>query len=421
MQIIGDFHLHSKYARACSKNLDLQMLEKYARIKGIHVLGTGDFQHPLWMKELKAGLTEEDGILRSATGFPFILQTEISLIYSQGGKGRRVHNLIFSPNMETADQIIEALGRKGRLDYDGRPIFGFSCIELMEMMQDIDKNIEIIPAHAWTPWFSVFGSNSGFDSLQECFEEKTPLIHAIETGLSSDPAMNWRISSLDGIQMVSFSDAHSFWPNRMGREVTQFDIPHLRYDHFLRAIRTGEGLVQTIEVNPAYGKYHWDGHRLCNVVLSPQDSLKQKNMCPVCKRKLTIGVEHRVEELADRESGIRPAGAKPFLSLLPLPDIISSIRGGTATSKKVMEDYYKLIAAFGDEFTVLLKGTIDKLENVVDKKIAQMISDVRERKIHVTPGYDGVYGEIVFPGKETIKIPSPRTQMTLGDFKQEEV
>lgn len=399
MRVIGDLHIHSRYARACSKNITVPTLERYARLKGIDVLGTGDFQHPLWMKELQKELTEDgSGVLKTRSGFPFILQTEISLMYSQGGKGRRVHLLLLAPDMETANQIIDVLGRRGRLDYDGRPIFGFSCVEFVELMSDISKYIEIIPAHAWTPWFSVFGSNSGFDSLKECFQERVKNIHAIETGLSSDPPMNWRLSQLDAVNLVSFSDMHSFWPHRIGREATIFEMDEVSYTNILNAIRTGEGLQETIEVNPAYGKYHWDGHRNCAVVFPPAEAMKHNNICPVCKRQLTIGVEHRVEELADREHGFKPDRAKPFRSLLPLTEIIAFVSGGQVLSRKVVEEYHTMIKKFGSEFSVLLDAKKGDIEKVIDKNIAKAIIEVREGKIQMRPGYDGVYGQVIFEG-----------------------
>jgi len=395
MRFITDLHIHSKYSRACSKNISIENLEKYARIKGIDVLGTGDFQHPLWGKELKDKLTPAGGgIMKTESGFPFILTTEVSNMFSQGGKGRRVHSLILAPDMETVNQITDVLGSKGRLDYDGRPIFGFSCIELVEMMQEINKTIEVIPAHAWTPWFGVLGSKSGFDSLEECFRDQRKHVHAIETGLSSDPVMNWRISGLDNTQLVSFSDAHSFWPHRLGREATVFQMDELNYADILNAIRTGHGLEETIEVDPAYGKYHWDGHRNCNVVMSPERSIKNNGICHACKKQLTIGVEHRVVDLADMPEGRKPDTRKPFRHLIPLSEIIAAIMGSQPFSKKVQETYYKFVGLFGNEFNILLNREGKELEDV-DKKIAQSIINVREDKVTINPpGYDGVYGEL---------------------------
>src|SRR3990167_801139 len=272
MNVIADLHLHSRFARACSKDITLQNLEKFAKLKGINLLGTGDFQHQKWITELKSQLKDNGtGILRTKTNYPFVLQTELSLIYSQDGKGRRVHNVVLAPNFEVADQIVEYLSKKGRLDYDGRPIFKIPCPEFTEALKEISPEIEVIPAHAWTPYFSVFGSMSGFDSLQAAFLDQTKHIKAIETGLSSDPEMNWRLSKLDGITLISSSDAHSYWPWRIGREATVFDMKELSYKELIRAIRDNK-VVETLEFNPQEGKYHFDGHRACGVCLSPRES-----------------------------------------------------------------------------------------------------------------------------------------------------
>ena len=419
MRIVADFQVHSKYSRACSKDLSLENLEKYARIKGLDILGTGDFQHPIWNKEIKTKLQEDDkGILRTKTGFPFIWQTEVSLMYSQGGKGRRIHFLIYAPNRGVADQITEFLGKKGRLDYDGRPIFGFSGIELVENMVGISKEIEIIPAHAWTPWFGLFGSKSGFDSLQDCFQEKTKYIHAIETGLSSDPKMNWRLSKLDNINLVSFSDAHSFWPNKLGREATVFDLKELSYEGFIKAIRTGQGLTETLEFFPEQCKYHWDGHRDCSVFLSPKDSKKLNSYCPKCGKLLTIGVEYRVEQLADRAYEEKPKGAKPFKSLIPLLEIIQISLGlASPFSKKCWELYYKFLNKFGTELSIILDLEKEKLEEV-DKLTADLITKIRQGQVKFRPGADGEFGVPYFDKEQfdqDLKLPEKK-QKNLLDF-----
>lgn len=399
MKVIADLHIHSKYSRACSKDLDIDNLEKYARIKGLSLLGTGDFCHPKWILELKEKLKDDgNGILRTKTGFPFILQNEISLIYSQDGKGRRVHFIILAPSFDVVEQITEALGKRGRLDYDGRPIFNMPSFELVEMMNNISKDIELIPAHAWTPWFSVFGSNSGFDSLKDCFQDKIKHIHALETGLSSNPEMNWRISELDDYSLVSFSDCHSFWPWRIGREATIFDIS-LSYKSLINAIRTKEGLVETIEVQPSYGKYHLDGHRDCGICFEPEESSSHNNLCPKCGRQLTIGVLNRVEKLADRPAGFIPKNSRPFKSLIPLSEVMSKLLGSGIATKAVWFQYNKLIEAFGPEFSVLMEAKEENIAKVVDPKIARAIILNREGKIIIRPGYDGVYGEPVFDFK----------------------
>lgn len=416
MKIIADLHLHSKYSRATSKQLDLNNLEKYAKIKGINLLGTGDFTHPLWIKELKNNLIEDgSGILKTKSGFNFLLTVELSNIYTQDGKGRRIHNIIFAPNFEIVGQINETLGKKGRLDYDGRPIFGFNCIELVEMMKNISDDIEIIPAHVWTPWFSLYGSMSGFDSIKECFGDKEKHIHAIETGLSSDPEMNHRLSMLDDITLVSFSDAHSFWPWRIGREATIFDIKP-EYKELIKAIRTKNGLVQTIEVNPNYGKYHLDGHRACNICLEPKESLERKNTCPKCGRKLTIGVLHRVEELSDRKEGFKPKNAKPFKSLIPLSEILAKLLDSGIATQKVWKEYYNLINHFESELYILLESSLEELKKVTDEKIADAIIKMRNNEVKIKPGYDGVYGELILDKIKDKEDKNTKSQKNIFDF-----
>jgi len=394
MKIFADLQIHSRFSRATSTALNLPNLEKYARIKGINLLGTGDFTHPKWLAELKNELKEDgSGILTSKTGFHFALQGEISNIYTQDGKARRIHTLLLARNFEVVEQINAALLKKGRLDYDGRPIFGFSCIELVEMMKEIDDDIEIIPAHAWTPWYGIFGSMSGFDSVEECFKEQSKHIYAIETGLSSDPAMNWRLSKLDRYTLVSSSDAHSFWPWRLGRECNIFDIGW-SYDDLLEAIRKRKNFVETIEMWPHEGKYHYTGHRACNVVLSPKESLKLKNICPKCGNKLTVGVAERVEELADREEGFVPKNTVPFRNLIPLSEVVSGTIGRAVSSKQTWAEYYKLINSLGNEFEVLLNTDEKELKKITSEKIADNIIRNRKQKIPFKPGYDGVYGKI---------------------------
>ena len=410
MKIIADLQVHSRFSRATSKQLNLENLEKFARIKGLNLLGTGDLTHPEWLKEIKENLKEDgSGILKSKSGFNFVLQGEVSNIYTQDGKGRRIHNLILAKNIEIAEQMQEALKKRGRIDYDGRPIFGFNCIELVEMMKNIDEKIEIIPAHVWTPWYSLFGSMSGFDSVEECFKDQTKHIHAIETGLSSDPAMNWRISQLDKYTLVSSSDAHSFWPWRIGREANVFDIEPT-YDNLINAIRSKRGFLYTIEVDPNYGKYHLDGHRSCNICMEPEESLKNKNICPKCKRPLTIGVLNRVEQLADREEGYKPKDAIPFKSLIPLSEILASLFNSSVASKKVFSEYYKLIKNFETEFNILLEAKKEDLIKATDEKIADAIIAVKEGKVKIKPGYDGVYGQLVFENSEAKSIKDNKQQ-----------
>ena len=403
--IIADLHIHSRYSRACSAQINIENLEKYAKIKGVNLLGTGDFTHPLWYKELKEKLKEESGILKTKNGFDFIWQTEISLICTQGDKGRRVHLVVLAPDSKAVDQIIIYLGKKGRLDYDGRPIFKIPCPKFTEEMKKIDERIEIIPAHIWTPFFSVFGSNSGFNSLKDCFQDQVKNIHAIETGLSSSPAMNWRISELDSKAIVSFSDMHSFWPWRMGREATIFDIEPT-YDSLIRAIRNKK-IKETIEVDAAYGKYHYDGHRACNIVFSPEESKKHNSICPICKNKLTIGVENRVEELADRPAGFKPENAVPFKSIIPLSELISLTTKKAIATQAVWNEYHKLVDG-KSEFDILLNTPLEELKKSVSIELAELIIKNRNGKIKVKPGYDGVYGVPL--------LPNENSQKSLGEF-----
>lgn len=395
MDIIADLQIHSKYARATSKNISIENLEKYARIKGLNLLGVGDFQHPLRRKEIDEKLTEdpETGILKTSSGFSFLWQTEVSLMYSQDGKRRAVHLLIFAPNTEVADQVTDFLGSRGRLDYDGRPIFGMSCPELVDSLKLISDKIEIIPAHCMTPWFGLFGSKSGFDSLKDCFQDQVKNIYAIESGMSADPSMLWRFEEVanGSVKVVSFSDAHSFWPWRLGREATIFDVSKLSYDNIIDAIRTGKGLKGTIETPPEYGKYHYDGHRICKFSCDPKRTKQLKGVCPICNKPLIIGVENRVEEVAKYPVGHKPDDAKPFYKLLPLHEVISLSDGVSMNSKRVWGVYNDLIKKFGTELNILLQVPQEKLLRF-DERLCSFIIKNREGKIGVQPGYDGEYG-----------------------------
>ncbi len=414
MKVISDLHIHGRYSRATSVQLNIANLEKYAKMKGLNLLGTGDFTHPKWYSDLKKDLEFSEGVLKTKTGFCFLPQTEVSLIYTDVGKGRRIHHIILAPDLEIAAQITEAFKKRGRVDYDGRPIFKITSPELVEMMHSISSKIEIIPAHIWTPWFGMLGSMSGFDSLKECFQEKTNKIHAIETGLSSDPAMNWRIKELDNKSIVSFSDLHSFWPWRIGRECTLFEVNKINYDSILKAIRE-QKVVETIEFFPEEGKYHYDGHRNCGIVMNPKETKKHKGICPKCKRPMTLGVAYRVEELADREEGYKPSTAKPFKSLIPLSELIAGGLGvGVATQKtwKVYHDLQKL----GNEMQVMLEASKEKLVKAAGERIAELIIKNREQKIKIEPGYDGVYGKPVFNGNIKKEVKYKPKQKSLGEF-----
>lgn len=385
----ADLHMHSRFSRACSSQLNLPNLEKWAKVKGLDILGTSDFTHPVWLEELKAGLTERDGIFYTADGFPFILTGEVSLMYTQG-RGRRVHLVLLAPSFEAVDKINAWLDTKGRRDYDGRPIFKISCEDFVAKMAEIDERIECIPAHVWTPWFGLYGSNSGFDSLKEAFGSQVDRVHAVETGISSTPEMNLKLKELQGRTIVSFSDSHSFWPWRMGREATIFnDISS--YGEILREIREND-ILGTVEVDPAYGKYHWDGHRNCKFSCSPEKTEELQGVCPVCGRQLLVGVENRVEKLASIEN---PVVEKKVFQMLPLHEVISSALGVGMNTKAVWNRYNKLIEEFGNEFEILLTVSLEKLVKVVDEKVADLIIRNREGRIKVKPGYDGVYGEMI--------------------------
>ncbi len=407
MQVIADLHIHSRFSRATSHDLTIDNLEKWARVKGLNLLGTGDFSHPLWFKELKQKLKDDgSGILKTESGFSFILSNEISLMYSQDGKGRRIHLVLLAPSFEVVDKITGYLASKGRLDYDGRPIFNISCDEFAEQMMIISPEIEIIPAHAWTPWFGVFGSATGFDSIEEAFKDKANYIHAFETGMSSDPEMNWRLSRLDKYAIVSFSDAHSFWPWRIGREATVFELKeNFSYCDIIEAIRNKK-ILFTIETSPSYGKYHYDGHRFCHFSCSPQESEKRRNTCPICNKPLTIGVLNRIEHLADkdRKEGFKSKEAKPFKILLPLHEIIGAVLGVSMGAKKVWNEYNNLINAFGNELNILLNISENKLREMTTPEITKAIMKNREGKIKVKPGYDGEYGQAIIESDKQEKL-----------------
>lgn len=400
MKVIADFHLHSRYSRATSRSMDIRNLSKYGSIKGLNLIGTGDFTHPKWLKELKENLKPfKKGIFEYNNTY-FMLTCEISTVYNQDGL-RKVHHVIHSPDFETVEQINEALSEYGSLRGDGRPVLNMTSPELVERLMKINSKNFIYPGHAWTPWFGVFGSNSGFDSLKECYQDQMKHIHALETGLSSDPPINWRLSSLDNITLLSNSDSHSPWPWRIGREANAFDLKKLSYDNITKVIKN-EDMSQfkfTIEVDPSYGKYHYDGHRKCNVRITPKQAMDMGNTCPVCGRKLTLGVEHRVEELADRKEGYRTENKVSYKSLIPLGEIIAKVFKTNLYSKKVWEISQKLINNFGSEFNVLLDVKKEDMGKIVDRNLVKAIIDLREGRFDIIPGYDGVYGKLIFDKK----------------------
>lgn len=423
-KFIADLHIHSKYSRATSKNMVLEELDRWADDKGIKVMATGDFTHPQWLSEIKEKLEPaEPGLFKLKENLKlktikgtfadtrFFLSTEISSIYSKNGKCRRIHNLVFSPDIETVEKINTQLSWIGNLKSDGRPILGLDSEELCKIVFNINPKAVIIPAHAWTPWFSVFGSMSGFDSLEECYGEYTDRIFAIETGLSSNPAMNWRLSKLDNISLISNSDSHSL--QRVGREANIFDT-EFSYQGIVDAIKSRDPkkFLATVEFFPEEGKYHFDGHRACNISFSPEESKKHKDICPVCGKKLTIGVMNRVDKLADRPVGFEDKKRVPYYNLVTLDKIIGDAYGVGVASKKVKEAYEKIIKDFKNEFSILLEVPIEELKKSVDLRVAEGIERVREGKLEINPGYDGEYGKIKIFG-EGEKVGSTTSQTGL--------
>jgi len=413
MKFIADLHIHSKYSRATSPEMNVESLNKWAKIKGIKVLGTGDFTHPEWLKTLKEKLEPAEAGLyklkKSDSGTRFILNVEISSVYAKGNRVRKIHNLVFAPSFEIVEKINTQLGWIGNLSSDGRPTLGLDAKELIKIVLGVSEDCFLVPCHMWTPWFSLFGSKSGFDSIEECFEEYSKYIFAGETGLSSDPAMNWRLSSLDRITLISNSDAHS--PGKLGREVNVFDTD-LSYEGIKEAIRSKDPgkFLFTVEFYPQEGKYHYDGHRKCGVSLSPQESKKYNDICPVCGKPLTIGVLNRVERLADRPEDFKPENCIPFKSLIPLLEVVAESIGMTTAAKKVEEHYNGLIEKFGNEFKILLDVSQSELQGAALPEIAEGIIKAREGKVYIEPGHDGVYGKIsIFSEGERKKLTKQET------------
>ena len=400
---IADLHIHSRFSRATSKDGDLPHLDWWARRKGIRMVGTGDFTHPAWRAELREQLVPAgEGVytLRQDLRLPdvapgeaprFVITGEISCIYKRHGRTRKVHNLILLPSLEAADELSARLEAIGNIHSDGRPILGLDSRDLLELTLDTCPDAEFIPAHIWTPHFALFGAFSGFDTMEECFGDLTGHIHAVETGLSSDPPMNWRVSALDGLTLVSHSDAHS--PSKLGREADLLDTG-LTYPELVRAIRTGEGFQGTVEFFPEEGKYHLDGHRNCGVCLTPAETAALGGVCPVCGKKLTIGVEHRVEALADRPAGFRPEGAKPFESLAPLPEVIAASTGVSAAGKNTQTLYEQMLHALGPEFSILREVPVEDIAHTAGPCVAEGIRRLRAGQVERRAGFDGEYGVI---------------------------
>jgi uncharacterized protein (TIGR00375 family) len=390
---IADLHIHSHYSRATSREMNLDGIAQYARIKGISLVGTGDILHPLWREELKEKLSVKAPGIYSYGGTDFILSGETSHIYSDGGRVRRIHLVLLFPDFESVEKLATLVAPYGDLVADGRPTFGLSIKKMVEFVRKVSEDIMIIPAHIWTPWYSLYVANSGYDSVEEAFGDYKTEPIAMETGLSSDPPMNWRISELDRYVLVSNSDAHS--PSRLGREANVFSQP-LDYFELKRVLyeKDRKKFLFTIEFFPEEGKYHYDGHRICGVRYHPRETIAHGNICPVCGKPLTVGVLHRVESLADRPEGYQPPDAIPFKHLVPLNEIISDVLGVGKTSKKVMSEYEKMLKLLGPELEILLETPIEQIQSISGKTIAKAIKNMREGKVHVEPGYDGVYGKV---------------------------
>jgi uncharacterized protein (TIGR00375 family) len=417
MRIIADFHIHSKYSRATSESMNIVETVQWADKKGIGIIGSGDFQHPAYLGELKHKLeAAEPGLYKlrkSKEKARVLLTTEIANIYKQGGKVRKVHTLVFMPDMKAAENFSKKLSEIGNTTSDGRPIFGFSAKELVKITLGICPDAMVVPAHIWTPWFSVFGSKSGFDSLEECFEEETKNIHAVETGLSSDPSMNWRVSGLDKVCLLSNSDAHS--PRKIGREANVFDCD-LDYNVIKKAIikKDRKKFKYTIEFFPEEGKYHNDGHRVCNINMHPKDAIKNHNICPVCGKPLTLGVLHRVEELSDRPWDYMPENAIPQRHIIQLEEIIADVKEVAPTSKKVQLEYEKMLVKGGTEFGILLDRTEEELKHITEEKIADAIIRMRKEDVNVVSGFDGEFGKIsIFRHIENAEARVKNSQMHL--------
>jgi DNA helicase-2/ATP-dependent DNA helicase PcrA len=421
VRFLADLHIHSHYSVATSKAMDPENLHRWAQLKGITVVGTGDCVHPGWLTELQEKLQPaEPGLYKLQSHLAktvdetvphscraevrFLLSAEISSIYKKNGRTRKIHNLIFLPDVENARKLQAALARIGNIRSDGRPILGLDAKELLKIVKEISDEAVLVPAHAWTPHFSVLGARSGFDSVEECFEELTPFVPAIETGLSSDPAMNWRLSSLDNFRLISNSDAHS--PLKLMREANIFDTD-LSYPTIISAFTEPDNpsFLGTLEFFPEEGKYHYDGHRACSVRLAPEDTRKNRGRCPESNSKVTVGVMHRVEELADHPAGRRPVQARAFNSLIPLMEIIAEVERVGVNSKKVNTIYFELLSRLGNEYQVLLESGIEEIRQAGSDLLGEAINRMRTGKVSIYPGYDGEFGTIrVFASEERERI-----------------
>jgi uncharacterized protein (TIGR00375 family) len=415
MQQILDLHIHSKYSRACSKNLTLENIDKACRVKGVDIIATGDFTYPEWFKSIDRELEEipgRRGNVSSPSGLykfktasddkvKFILSTEFALIYKDGGKCRRIHLVVHAPNVKAVEKLNKYLDKHYNIRSDGRPILGMSAKDLFKLCLSIHPKFLIYPAHIWTPWFSVFGSKSGFDKLEECFGGYTPQVYAYETGLSSDPEMNWRVSELDRLTLLSNSDAHS--PQNIAREANVFDLETNTYDEIYEVIKNKDlkKIKYSIEFYPEEGMYHYDGHRVCGVSFTPDQTKKLKGICPVCKKPLTVGVMYRVDELADRPVGFQPKNVAGFKKLVELDKIIAeSLNIKSRSSQKVQAIYQGLIKKIGNELLILLDADLNQISEASDGRIAEGVRRVRAGELKIKPGFDGEYGKVEIFSRE---------------------
>jgi DNA helicase II / ATP-dependent DNA helicase PcrA len=408
MSFYADLHVHSRYARATSRNADLVELAWWARRKGIAVLGTGDFTHPAWFGELKQGLVPaEPGLFRlrdeldqavverlprSCQGpLRFLLTTEVSTAFRRDGRARRMHHLLYVPALETAATLSDRLGRSGNLTEDGRPTLAMDAGDLLEATLESGDGAYLVPAHVWTPWVGVLSATTGFDSIEACYGELARHLFAVETGLSADPPMNWRVSRLDRFRPVSYSDAHA--PSRLGREATEL-ATELDYFAIRRALETGDGLQGTVEFFPEQGRYHLSGHRRCGVRLEPAEARRARMRCPVCGRRLTMGVLQRVEDLADRPAGVRPAGAAGWRNLLALDELVAGVAGVGPTSKTVRRTIDAMVELLGPELPILERLPLEAIDKAGFSAVAEAIGKVRRGEVVRDPGFDGQYGSI---------------------------
>ena len=435
MHYIADLHIHSYYSRATSKKLNLEHLNLWAQLKGLQVVATGDITHPKWLQEMEEKLEPaQQGLFKLKDEFSrelqsevpgacnakvyFILSGEISSIYKKNDRVRKVHNVVFMPSFEAVEKFQATLDRIGNIHSDGRPILGLDSRDLLEIVLETDPRGQLIPAHIWTPWFSMLGSKSGFDTVEECFDDLTPHIFAVETGLSSDPPMNWRLSMLDKYALVSNSDAHS--PAKLAREANVFDVD-LSYDALFASLKDKEGdsFWGTIEFFPEEGKYHMDGHRACKRMMKPGETMKHNGLCPVCGKPATLGVSYRVEELADRPEGGKPGDAKPFMSLIPLPEVISEVVSVGPSSKRVQKIYDMMLQKLGSELYILMDAPLKDIEESSGSLVAEAIRRMRKGHVHPQPGYDGEYGVIrIFKNDEREKILQQGTLFALSETVQ---